>query len=86
MSGPAEIVRLEPSPDRSLRDLLVERGVPFPCGGAMLCTGCKVRVLEGDVPVTEGMAAAFSDRQVAEGWRLGCMARSDGPVVLEIPR
>ncbi|WP_165233658.1 ASKHA domain-containing protein [Aquisphaera insulae] len=84
MSGPAETVRLEPSPARSLRDLLFERGVEFPCGGAILCAGCKVRVLEGDVPVTEEMRSAFTATELGQGWRLGCMAESDGPVTLEI--
>jgi uncharacterized 2Fe-2S/4Fe-4S cluster protein (DUF4445 family) len=77
-------LRLEPSPSRSLRDLLFERGVEFPCAGVSQCGGCKVRVLAGEVDVTDDMRAVLSPAEIATGWRLGCMAEADGPVTLEI--
>ncbi|MGC8642795.1 MAG: ASKHA domain-containing protein [Isosphaeraceae bacterium] len=80
-SGP---LRLEPSPARPLRDLLFERGVEFPCAGVSLCGGCKVRVIDGDVPITDEMRAVLTPAELAAGWRLGCMAEADGPVTLEI--
>ena len=77
-------LRLEPSRSRSLRDLLFERGVEFPCAGVSQCGGCKVRVLAGEVPVTDDMRAVLSPAELDAGWRLGCMAESNGPVTLEI--
>ncbi len=79
-----QIVRLEAVPGRTLRDLLFERGVEFPCGGVSLCGGCKVRVLEGHVPVNATMREALAASDIADGWRLGCLAEAAGPVTLEI--
>jgi uncharacterized 2Fe-2S/4Fe-4S cluster protein (DUF4445 family) len=80
----AERIRLDPSPSEDLRDLLFERGVEFPCGGDSLCGGCKIRVIEGDVPATAEMRAVLSEEELAGGWRLACRARSHGPVLVEI--
>ena len=82
-AGPGPL-RLEPTAERSLRDLLFERGVEFPCGGVSQCGGCKVRVLEGDVPVTDDMRAVLTAAEIAAGWRLGCLAEAASPVTLEI--
>jgi len=79
-----ERIRLEPSRPEDLRDLLFERGVEFPCGGDSLCGGCKIRVLEGDVPITAEMRAVLSGDELADGWRLACRAEARGPVVVEI--
>ena len=80
-SGP---LRLEPTAERSVRDLLFERGVEFPCGGASQCGGCKVRVLAGNVPVTDEMRAVLTAEEIEAGWRLGCLAESRSAVTLEI--
>jgi uncharacterized 2Fe-2S/4Fe-4S cluster protein (DUF4445 family) len=82
-AGPAPL-RLEPTASRPLRDLLYERGVEFPCAGVSQCGGCKVRVISGDVPITDDMRAALTTAELAAGWRLGCMAEANGPVTLEI--
>jgi uncharacterized 2Fe-2S/4Fe-4S cluster protein (DUF4445 family) len=77
-------LRLEPASGRALRDLLFDHGVEFPCAGVSLCGGCKVRVLEGEIPVTDDMRAVISAAEIAAGWRLGCMAESSAPVTLEV--
>ncbi len=79
-----ERIRLEPSRPEDLRDLLFERGVEFPCGGDSLCGGCKIRVVEGDVPITAEMRAVLSGAELADGWRLACRAQARGAVVVEI--
>ena len=77
-------LRLEPAPGRSLRDLLFERGVEFPCAGVSQCGGCKVRVISGEVPITDDIRAVLTPEELNAGWRLGCMAESSSAVVLEI--
>jgi uncharacterized 2Fe-2S/4Fe-4S cluster protein (DUF4445 family) len=79
-----ERIRLEPSRREDLRDRLFERGVEFPCGGDSLCGGCKIRVVEGDVPITAEMRAVLSGEELADGWRLACRAEASGAVVVEI--
>ncbi len=79
-----KILELHPAGARDLRDLLFEQGVEFPCGGELLCGGCRIQVVEGEIPVTLEMRAVLSDRELAEGWRLGCQARCRGPVRIAV--
>jgi uncharacterized 2Fe-2S/4Fe-4S cluster protein (DUF4445 family) len=67
-----------------LRDLLFEQGVEFPCGGHGRCRGCKVRVLEGDLPVNTASREHLSEREIAEGWRLACQSTLREDLVLEL--
>jgi len=68
----------------SLEAALAERGVEFPCGGAGICRGCRVRVVEGRLPVTREMEQVFTPSELAAGWRLACRGRVGGPLTLEI--
>jgi uncharacterized 2Fe-2S/4Fe-4S cluster protein (DUF4445 family) len=77
-------VHIDALPGTPLRDRLFELGVEFPCGGALLCGTCRVRVISGDVPVTDEMREALTDAEIAQGWRLGCFARANGPVTIEV--
>jgi uncharacterized 2Fe-2S/4Fe-4S cluster protein (DUF4445 family) len=79
-----QVVRIAPAYGQRLRDLLFERGVEFPCGGLSSCGACKVRVVEGDVPVTAEMREALTHEDLEAGWRLGCLAEATGPVTLEV--
>src|ERR1035441_8737017 len=67
-----------------LEDMLFERGVEFPCGGYSQCGGCRVHVIEGNVPVTSDMREVLSPEELADGWRLACQASVTGRVVLRI--
>lgn len=67
-----------------LQDVLFDYGVEFPCGGMGKCKGCRVKVLEGELPVTEGQENLFTPQQLEEGWRLACQYRADRDLTLEI--
>jgi uncharacterized 2Fe-2S/4Fe-4S cluster protein (DUF4445 family) len=41
-------------------------------------------VLSGDVPVTPEMVRALTTAELDAGWRLGCHARANGPVVVDV--
>ncbi len=69
---------------QSLADRLFEAGVEYPCGGESACGGCKVRVLEGEVPVTAAMRLALGEQELRDGWRLACDATAAGRVVVEV--
>ena len=77
-------LELHPRAGQSLADRLFEAGVEFPCGGESGCGGCKVRVLEGEVPVTAAMRLALGEQELRDGWRLACGATATGRVVVEV--
>jgi uncharacterized 2Fe-2S/4Fe-4S cluster protein (DUF4445 family) len=77
-------LELHPRARQTLSDRLFQAGVEFPCGGEAACGGCKVRVLEGEVPVTAAMRDALSEPEIRDGWRLACCATATGPVTIEV--
>ena len=80
----AEYVQIRGEIGRSLSDRLYELGVEYPCGGSAACGGCRVRLISGEIPITEGMREGLSDGELRDGWRLACMADCAGPVTLDI--
>ena len=92
----AERVRLRFEPDGA--EVRVPSGTPVfdaaswngiaidsTCGGHGTCKKCKVRVLEGDVPVSSVDPRAFSAEELRAGWRLACRAPARGDLVIEVP-
>ena len=67
----------------SLTSALQELGVEFPCGGTGICGSCRVRVLEGVLPVTALDRSSFSTDELVDGWRLACQAHAETPLVLQ---
>ncbi len=80
----SHLVHLQVPEGQSLKDVLFERGVEFPCGGLSQCGHCKVRVVEGHVPITQEMEWTLSPEELAAGWRLGCVAEAHGEVTIEV--
>jgi uncharacterized 2Fe-2S/4Fe-4S cluster protein (DUF4445 family) len=77
-------LKLGASEAANLADALFERGVEFPCGGLSHCGGCRIRVFEGEVPITPEMQEVLTPADLAHGWRLACRAQPRGAVTLEI--
>ena len=75
---------IEVEPGASLETALSAYGVEFPCGGAGICRGCRVRVLEGAIAITPEMEQVFTPAELAGGWRLACCSRAEGPLALEV--
>ncbi len=59
--------------------------IQAPCGGLGRCGKCRVKVLEGDLPVTGQDRMAFSESELAEGWRLACRAFPKEDVKILLP-
>ena len=97
-SGPAR-VRISFEPDGATpRDVRVPAGVSVfdaaswngiaidsTCGGHGTCRKCKVRVLDGAVPVSRLDPRAFDPDQLRAGWRLACMAPAEQDVRVQVP-
>jgi uncharacterized 2Fe-2S/4Fe-4S cluster protein (DUF4445 family) len=55
------------------------------CGGHGTCKKCKVRVVEGEVPVGDVDPRAFSADELRDGWRLACRAAAREDLVVDVP-
>lgn len=75
---------LEVEQGTPLQDVLFKYGVEFPCGGVGICRGCRVRVLEGDIPSTLEMEETLTQEEIATGWRLACQGSAESSLKLEI--
>jgi len=67
-----------------LQEVLFPYGVEFPCGGRARCKGCRIKVLEGDLPVTAEQERILSRQEIDAGWRLACHCRADCDLTLEL--
>jgi uncharacterized 2Fe-2S/4Fe-4S cluster protein (DUF4445 family) len=92
----AQRVKLRFDPDGT--DVRVPNGTPIfdaaswngvaidsTCGGHGTCKKCKVRIDDGDVPVSEVDPRAFSPDELREGWRLACRAPAREDLVVHVP-
>jgi uncharacterized 2Fe-2S/4Fe-4S cluster protein (DUF4445 family) len=68
----------------ALQDVLFAEGVEFPCGGRGRCKGCKVKVLEGWLPVTAEDRGQFTAAELEAGWRLACRGHAEGDLKIEL--
>jgi uncharacterized 2Fe-2S/4Fe-4S cluster protein (DUF4445 family) len=55
------------------------------CGGHGTCKKCKVRVLDGELPVDPVDARAFSPDELRRGWRLACRANAADDLEIDVP-
>jgi len=55
------------------------------CGGHGTCEKCKVQVLDGSVPVHRLDQRSFTPAQLADGWRLACLAQATQDLKVEVP-
>ena len=67
-----------------LRDVLFPYGVEFPCGGNAICEGCKIKVVSGNLPLTQEQEMMLSRKEAKEGWRLACRCKADEDVTIEL--
>ncbi len=55
------------------------------CGGHGTCKKCKVKVLDGGMPVSRLDVRAFTPEQLRDGWRLACLALANEDLAVEVP-
>ena len=97
-TGPSR-VRISFEPDgANPRDVRVPAGVSVfdaaswngiaidsTCGGHGTCRKCKIRILDGAVPVSRLDPRAFDPDQLKAGWRLACMAPAEHDIRVQVP-
>lgn len=67
-----------------LQDLLHEFGIEFPCGGKGTCGKCKVRLLEGEIAISEVHQQKIIHLGLTSEWRLACFSKCTCDISLEI--
>ncbi len=67
-----------------LIDVLHEFGVEFPCGGKGTCGKCKVRLLDGEIEISETHRQKLKQLNLPNDWRLACYSHCTGNITLEI--
>jgi len=55
------------------------------CGGHGTCKKCRIRVLDGSVPISRLDIRSFTPEQLREGWRLACLAQAVHDLAIEVP-
>jgi len=55
------------------------------CGGHGTCKKCRVRIVDGRIPVTELDTKAFGEQELEQGWRLACRSHAEGNLVVDVP-
>lgn len=55
------------------------------CGGHGTCKKCKVRILDGDVPIGRLDVRAFTADELQDGWRLACVANATADLRVDVP-
>jgi len=76
--------RLELARGARLQEVLFAEGVEFPCGGRGRCQGCRVRVLRGELPISEADQQMLTADALAAGWRLACQGGANTDLELEL--
>ncbi len=69
-------------PSSNLLEILQNNHIfpPAYCGGQGICGKCSIRILEGNLPITEGDRRIFSERELESGMRLSCLAAIETPL------
>ncbi len=68
-----------------LNELLAPWGGESPCGGQGTCRGCRVKVISGNMPVTDKQREVLLPRELDEGWRLACQCRVTDDISVIVP-
>lgn len=78
--------RISYTEKQSIMDALIEAGVYVSaiCGGNGTCGKCKIRLIEGELPVTAADRKAFTQEELDAGMRLSCVAYPTADVTISL--
>lgn len=67
-----------------LIDVLHDYGIEFPCGGKGTCGKCKVKLLSGEIEITEIHQQKLDLLGLSPEWRLACYSNCMSAITLEL--
>ena len=70
----------------SILDALMKADASYSavCGGTGRCGKCRIKLLEGNLPVTESDKQHFTDSELESGFRLACRAYPEESIKVEL--
>jgi uncharacterized 2Fe-2S/4Fe-4S cluster protein (DUF4445 family) len=77
-------LQLDVAAGTRLQDVLFAQGVEFPCGGRGRCKGCRVKVLNGHLPIGTDEKKLLTAAELESGWRLACRHSVSADLELEL--
>jgi len=85
------IIRLQPlgkelhvNDNTPLIDVLHQFGIEFPCGGKGTCGKCRVRLLVGEIIISDSHQRKLFNLGLSTDWRLACFSECTSDIILEI--
>ncbi len=86
VSAEEKVYSLMVKEGESILDALTARDATFSaiCGGTGRCGKCKIRVVDGCLPVTASDREHFTEAELTAGMRLACRAYPSEPVQVEL--
>ena len=73
-------------PGTPLIDILHEYGIEFPCGGKGTCGSCRIKILSGNIPLTEKHESKLKKLGFTGDIRLACMSAPESNITIEVPQ
>ncbi len=67
-----------------LKEVLHRFGVEFPCGGRGRCGACRIKVIQGVLPLSQACASILSKEEIDAGWRFACRHRAEQDITFEL--
>ncbi len=67
-----------------LIDVLHEYGIEFPCAGKGTCGKCKVKLLSGNIDLSDNHKQRITNLGLDSDWRLACMSSCTEDITLEV--
>ncbi|MEI6755238.1 MAG: ASKHA domain-containing protein [Paludibacter sp.] len=67
-----------------LMDVLHEFGIEFPCAGKGTCGKCKIKLLQGEIEISEIHQQKLDTLQLPPEWRLACYSQCTTDITLEV--
>ena len=75
---------IQVNPGTPLLDVLHEYGVEFPCGGKGSCGACKIKLIEGELPLDKVHQERLNKLELDDNWRLACFCKAESDLTLEL--
>jgi len=76
---------LEAKKGENLGQLLQARiGFELPCGGTGGCGKCKIKLVEGELEISQAEKKKLTEREISQGYRLACKCSIENNITIKV--